>query len=230
MTKVSSAIQVLFMSNSFNQRVIIVSMTLAEKETKQNTNMKHNKLASALLAIGLAGFAVSPATAADKIKPSSEVETKITETLKATFPEVVIASMAQETEDGLTFFAVDMTSKGERIDADVTADGTLVGTEQAADMKTFPKAARKTLEKATKGMKVVVTEIAATYAEADKTDPTGTKAVKLAKPTVAYDADVEQDGQSGEFAASANGTILESPKWVKAASTEKKEAGKEDKD
>jgi len=50
------------------------------------------------------------------------------------------------------------------------------------------------------------------------------------KPTVAYDADVEQDGQSGEFAASANGTILESPKWVKAASTEKKEAGKEDKD
>lgn len=83
-----------------------------------------------------------------------------------------------------------MTSKGERIDVDVTADGTLVGTEQAADMKTFRKAGRKTLEKATKGIKVVVPEIATTYAEADKIAPTGTKAVKLDKPTVAYDADV----------------------------------------
>lgn len=179
--------------------------------------MKQIKLMRVLLAIGLAGFAVSQATAADKVKPSPKVEAKITETLKATFSDVVISGMAQETEDGLTFFAVDMTSKGEKIDADVTEDGTLVGTEQAADMKTFPKAARKALEKATKGMKVVVTEIATTYAVADKNDPTGTKAVKLDKPKVAYDADVEQDGQTGEFAVSADGTILESPKWAKAA-------------
>ena len=185
--------------------------------------MKQNKLMRALLAIGLAGFAVSSATAADKVKPTPEVEAKITATLKATFPEVVIAGMVQETEDGLTFFAVDMTSKGDKIDADVMADGTLVATEQAADIKSFPKAASKALKKATKGMKVVVTEIATTYAEADKTDTTGNKAVKLDKPKVAYDADVEQDGKKGEFAVSADGTILESPKWAKAA-------GKEDKD
>ena len=183
--------------------------------------MKQNNLICALLALGLTGFAASTATAADKIKPSPAVEAKITETLKAAFPEVVIAGMVQEKEDGLTFFAVDFTSKGAKIDGDVTADGVLVGTEQAADIKTFPKAARKALKKATQGMKVVVTEIATTYAEADKNDKTGTKAIKLAKPTIAYDADVEQDGKSGEFAVNAEGTILESPKWVK--STDKKE-------
>ncbi len=192
--------------------------------------MKQNKLTSALLAIGLAGFAVSQATAADKVKPSPEVEAKITETLKATFPEVVINSMAQETEEGLTFFAVDMTSKGDKIDADVTADGTLVCTEQAVDMQKIPKEARKALKKATKGMKVVVTEIATTYAEADKNDSTGTKAIKLDKPKVAYDADVEQDGQTGEFAASADGTILESPKWVRATGKGEKAESKDEKD
>ena len=99
----------------------------------------------------------------------------------------------------------------------MTADGVLVGTEQAADIKTFPKAAHEALKKATQGMKVVVTEIATTYAEADKNHETGTKAIKLDKPIIAYDADVEQDGKSGEFAVNAEGTILESPKWVKSA-------------
>lgn len=192
--------------------------------------MKQNKLMQMLLAIGLAGFAVSSVTAADKVKPSPAVEAKITETLKATFPDVGIAGMVQETEDGLTFFAVDMTSKGDKIDADVMADGTLVATEQAADIKTFPKAAKKALKKATKGMKVVVTEIATTYAEADKKNPTANKAVKLDKPKVAYDADVEQDGKKGEFAVDAEGTILESPKWLKAEGKEAKESGKEEKD
>ena len=185
--------------------------------------MKLHQLICAFLAIGLAGYAVSSAVAADKVKPSPEVEATITKTLKATFPEVMIAGMVQETEDGLTFFAVDMTSKGDKIDADVMADGTLIATEQAADMKTFPKAARKALKKATKGMKVVVTEIATTYAEADKQNPTANKSVKLAQPKIAYDADVEQDGKKGEFAVDAEGTILESPKWLKAEGKEEKD-------
>ena len=187
---------------------------------KQN-NIKY--IMCAVLGLGLAGFSVSKAAAAGKEKPSPEVEAKITETLKAAFPEVVIKSMAKETEDGLTFFAVDMTSKGEKIDADVTQDGTLVGTEQAVDIKNIPKPAAKALKKATKGMKVIAYEIAKTYAEADKNDKSGTKAVKLAEPTIAYDADVEKDGQTGEFAAGADGTILESPKWAKSASKEDKD-------
>jgi hypothetical protein len=175
--------------------------------------MKQHNLICALLALGLAG-AVSNANAADKVKPSAEVEAKITETLKATFPEVVIAGMAQETEDGLTFFAVDMTSKGEKIDADVTADGVLVGTEQVGDIATFPKPAADALKKASKGLKVVAFEIAKTYAVADKKDKTGTKAIKLKEPTTAYEADVEQINK-GEFAITAGGKILESPAWAK---------------
>lgn len=184
--------------------------------------MKQNKIMCAVLALGLAGFAGSQALAADKVKPSAEVEAQITKTLKATFPEVVINGMAQETEDGLTFFAVDMTSKGNKIDADVTADGTLVGTEEAIELKDMPKPAAKALKKATKGMKVSF-EKATTYAEADKKDTTGTKAVKLTEPKVAYDADVEKDGKKGEYAADADGKIIESPNWAKTESKEEKD-------
>lgn len=187
----------------------------------KQTNIK--SILVALVALGITGLAAPTTNAADKVKPSPEVEAKITETLKAAFPEVVINGMAQETEDGLTFFAVDLTSKGEKIDADVTAAGILVGTEQSMELKDMPKPAAKALKKATKGMKVVAYEIAKTYAEADKNDKTGAVAVKLPQPTVAYDADVENDGKTGEFEVSAEGKILESPSWVKSESKEEKD-------
>ena len=94
-----------------------------------------------------------------------------------------------------------------------------------ADITTFPKAAAKALKKATKGMKIIDTEIAKTFAKAAKDDPTGTRAVKLAEPIIAYEADVEKDGKKGEFSVSADGTILESPKWANTG--EKKSEEKE---
>jgi len=44
--------------------------------------------------------------------------------------------------------------------------------------------------------------------------------VKLAEPIIAYEADVEKDGKKGEFSISAEGSILESPKWAKSGEKE----------
>jgi hypothetical protein len=183
--------------------------------------------------LGMAGALMQTALAGPKEKPSPEVEAKLTEVIKAAYPDVAVTSMGKETEDGLSFVEVKFTTKGSKLEADVTEEGTIVGTEEAADMKDFPKSARKALKKATKGMKIRGTEIARTFAKAVKDDPTHTKVEKLSEPIIAYEADVEKDGHKGEFAVSAEGAILESPKWAKAGEEkdEKEEKeGKEGKD
>lgn len=190
--------------------------------------MKVRNILWALASLGLLGSVLPSVLAAEKEKPSADVEARVTQTIKDKFPNAVITNMGKETEDGLTFIGVDFSSKGTRVEADVMADGTLVGTEEAGDLKTFPKAARKALKKATKGMTVKETEIATTYAKADPNDKTGLKAIKLPQPTVAYEVGVEKDGKKGEFAVDATGNFVEKPKW--ATESLKSEAeGKEDK-
>jgi hypothetical protein len=176
--------------------------------------MKLQNILCTLTSVGLMGAVLPSAWAADKEKPSTDVEARVTQVIKAAYPDVTITGMAKESEDGLSFIGVQMTSTGNKIDVDVMEDGTLVGSEEAAEIKAFPKAAAKALKKATKGMTIKANEIAKTYAKADPNDKTGTKAVKLAEPIVAYEMDVEKDGQKGEFAVDTNGKFLETPKWA----------------
>ncbi len=190
--------------------------------------MKQKNIITVLVSLGLAGPVLTGASAADKEKPSADVEAKVTQVLKATFPEVVITSMAKENEDGVDVIGVALTSKGNKMDADVTPDGTLYGTEQAGNLKTFPKPAAKALKKLTKGMKADF-EIAKTYAKGEKDASGAMKVVKLSEPVIAYEADVEKDGKKGEFAVDASGKLLESPKWAKAGSEGKEEDEKDEK-
>src|SRR6267378_4331865 len=117
---------------------------------KWRTDMKLRTIVCALLGAGLLGAVLPAALATEKEKPSAEVEAKVAEVIKAAYPEVVIISMAKGNEDGLEVVGVAFTSKGNKMDADVTPDGILVGTEEAADIKTFPRAAAVALRKATK--------------------------------------------------------------------------------
>ena len=184
--------------------------------------MNYNKLVGILGCLGVAGLITSNAPAAEKEKPSAEVQAKVTQAIKDAFPDALISSMVKEKEDGLDVIGVAFTSNGNKIDGDVTPDGILVETEQPADIKTFPKPAAKALKKATKGMKASF-EIAKNFAKAEKDASGAMKVIKLAEPTTAYEADVEKDGQKGEFAFDAEGKLLESPKWAKAGSKEEKE-------
>ena len=186
--------------------------------------MKLNHIICVVAGLSLAGMASSQVLAADKEKPAPEVQVKVSQAIKDAFPDAVIGDTAKGNEDGLDVITVAFTSKGNKMDADVTPGGLLVGTEEPADIKTFPKAAAKALKKATKGMKASF-EIARTFAKAEKDASGVMKAPKLAEPTIAYEADVEKDGQKGEFAFDANGKLLESPKWAKTGS---KETGEND--
>jgi len=171
--------------------------------------------------------AITGAFAKDNEKPSAEVQAQVTQAIKAKYPDAAIIKMGNENEDGLNFVGVQLTAGGTKMDVDVTADGTLVGSEEDANIQTFPDAAAKALQTATKGLTVKDTEIAKTYAKADPNDKTGTKVIVLAEPTIAYEMDVEKDGQKGEFSVDANGTFLETPKWT---SKHEKSEGKEGKD
>lgn len=175
--------------------------------------MKSNTILLALIGAGLATALSQNLLAAPKEKPTPEVEAKLTTVIKDRYPDASITSMAKESEDGLNFVGIQFTSNGRQIDADVMEDGTLVETEETADVNSFPKPAADALKAATKGLKVDTFEIATTYAVAAKDDPTATKAVKLDEPKVAYEADVEKI-QKGEFSLSADGSILESPAWA----------------
>jgi hypothetical protein len=189
--------------------------------------MKLKGILSVLFGVSLIITTIADAAAAEKEKPTPEVEAKVTQTIKDTFPDVVISNMGKGNEDGLDVIGVAFTSKGKKMDADVTPDGVLVGTEEEGDIKAFPPAAAKALKKATKGMKASY-EIARTFAKGEKDASGVMKVTKLAEPIIAYEADVEKDGKKGEFAFDASGKLLESPDWAKAGSEEKNE--KEEKD
>ncbi len=126
---------------------------VADNQRKNMKQIKLNIMVSALAGLGLVGGITSNGLAAEKEAPSPEVQAKVSQAIKDVFPDAVIGSMAKEREDGLDLIGVGFTSKGAEIDADVTPDGILVETEQAARLETFPKPAAKALKKATKGMK-----------------------------------------------------------------------------
>lgn len=191
--------------------------------------MKLEKVIRALTIMGLAGVLTSNASGAEKEKPAPQVQEKVAKAIKEAFPDAVISEMAKETEDGLEVIGVLFTSQGNKIDADVTPDGILLETEQSADVSEFPRPAAKALKKATKKMKATF-EIARTFAKAQKDASGAMRVSKLAEPTIAYEADVEQDGHKGEFAFDASGKLLESPKWAKGSSKSKGESGKEEKE
>jgi hypothetical protein len=196
-------------------------------------SMTLNNFICVLAGLGLAGVISTNAQAAEKEKLSPEVQAKVTQAIKVAFSDAVIGEMAKGKEDGLDVITVIFTSKSNKMDADVTPDGILVGTEGSADISTFPKPAAKALKKATKGMKTTF-EIARTFAKAQKDASGGMTVTKLANPIVAYEADVEKDGQKGEFGFNAAGALLECPKWATAGSKEKgkksEKEGKDDKD
>lgn len=174
--------------------------------------------------MGLVGSAGLNAIAQPNSKPGSELKTKLTQAIKTAYPDAVIKGMGSETEDGVSFYEVKFTSKGKKIEADVTADGTLLETEEAADIGTFPEPAAKAIKAAATGAKIGGTEINRKFAKAEKDATSGAvKVTKLAEPIVAYKADLKKGGMKGEIGVSADGTVLESPNWAKSESKKEKD-------
>ena len=189
--------------------------------------MKPTNSIGTLLALTLITGGLAHSLAQENAKPSPEIEAKVTTAVKAAFPEVAVQGIKAETENGMSFYEVKFTSEGKKMDGDVTADGTLLETEEAAELASFPKPAQEALKKATKATKVAAFEINRKFATTEKDSTGGVKVTKLATPTVAYEADVEKNGKKGEVAVSADGSILESPAWAKSKGKHKEKADKD---
>jgi hypothetical protein len=208
-------------------------------------NMKLTNIVSALVALGLVG-GVSPRALAASAKedksagPNPVVEATITNAVNAACPGAVIKKMARKTEEGVSFYEVKLAVNGIKMEADTTSDGTIIKTETAADMKTFPAAATAAITNAATGMEISKGELVTTFAQAVHDDSTGDTQVihivKLPKSVVSYEVDVAKNGNKGELEVGADGTVLASPKWAKEAKKEEakkegdKKAEKEDKD
>ena len=173
-------------------------------------------------------LAAAPALHADDNDEAGKA--KVKKAIVEAFPKAEITKIGKEVEDGIPLITVDFTVDGKKMDGDVSESGVLIAVEEPADMNDFPKAAAKAIKKVAKGAKIKLTEINHKYATAEKDAKTGVITVtKLAEPLLAYEADLEKDGLTGEVAVSAEGKVIEMPKWAKAKekaagadSTEKK--------
>ena len=180
----------------------------------------HGWVLSVLLAFGL-GIAPSlraqeAAAQADK-KPSAEVEAKMIETVKKLFPDAVMGEFEKIGTAGTnTVFVAPFTLRGDRMLATVISDGTLLETEEPADIKTFPEAANQAVRRAITqmGVKDNGVRLGRTYAEIQTDETNNVTVVKLPEPLLTYRADVANNhGVPGKYSFKADGTPVEKPSW-----------------
>ena len=86
-----------------------------------------------------------------KVK-EADVPAKVMDTVKKHFAKAKIESIEKETEDGKVIYDFEMKLKGEKVEADIQDDGTLLETEKQIKEKDAPAAVMKAVkEKYPKG-------------------------------------------------------------------------------
>ena len=95
-----------------------------------------------------AALAWAPSVRADDEEkvPLDKVPKAVIDAVKARFPDAELKEASKETEDGKTIYEVGITSKKDKMDVSLTADGDIVEIEKEIDAKDLPKAASKALE------------------------------------------------------------------------------------
>jgi hypothetical protein len=175
-----------------------------------------------LLVAGFTCAGIAGAKAESETKPAPDVEAKITAAVKAEYPGATIKKVKGETEDGISFYEAKFTSNGKKLEADVMADGTILETEERADIETFPSAAAQAIKAGSDGGKIHHAEISHKFADAKKDAISGSvKVTKLSTPVVTYEAELKKEGKKAEISVGADGTVLESPKWKASEDKEK---------
>jgi len=180
----------------------------------------HCLLLAALLVTGitlthLPNASAQPQAGGNQEKTEKDdVQARLADAIKAVHADAVVgASKKAKTIGTNDLYSVEFTSKGKKISADVTADGTLVKTDEAADIKSFPTPARDALIKAVTavGMRENGLRITHTYATVNSDGV----ASKQSSATI-YGADVANNrGERGRLGFSEDGSLVEHPAWMK---------------
>ena len=122
----------------------------------------------------------------------------------AAFPQATIGEMAQETENGLAVYEVELEQGDKEMEVTLTADGTILEVETQVTEADLPKAVASAISKAAGDAKVTKIEREETRAVVRDG-----KVVKLDKPRITYEAEFLKDGRKTEVEVAADGTVLE---------------------
>jgi hypothetical protein len=97
------------------------------------------RTAIGLAMVGLLGVAVG--APADEVKvPLNAVPKGVLQTVQKRFPKAELIEASKETEDGKTVYEVSLKNAGQKIDATLSATGTLLTLEKQIAAKSLPKA------------------------------------------------------------------------------------------
>lgn len=186
--------------------------------------MKHNDsfFAAALMVLALAISPLSNASAQEPNQPSQsktgKLQATLSSALKSTLPGAVFTGFEKEKKLGTNeVYKVQFTCNGTNMLARITGDGTLLTTDQPANIHTFPVGAKAAVRKAITGMgiKDLGVRLRHTYAEIQPESSNAFQVVTLPEPRVTYGANVRNNhGQPGRFEFTADGALVKSPSWA----------------
>ena len=176
-------------------------------------------ITTSLLVAG--GLGVASASAAEK---KNAAPAAVREAVMAAHPDARITSIKPEKEE-IDQFEVEFTETGKKMGADVAPDGTILEIEEPLKEDEVPAAAKEAIMKAAEGGTIKGYEKATITAKPDKEKNTATK---LDAAEIQYEADLSKEGASAEVAVTADGKVVEAPKWKKKENKEKDEKSQKD--
>jgi hypothetical protein len=148
----------------------------------------------AVAAVFTMAVVVAGGRADDEKVPLDKLPKVVVDAVKAKFPKAELKEAEQEKEDGKTKYEVTIKDGENKIDVDVTEDGTITGYEKGIDLKNLPKA--------------VSDAAAAKHPKGTAKSAEAVYSVKDGKDTLAYyEVMVELDGKKHEVEVLPDGKL-----------------------
>ncbi len=173
---------------------------------------------SQLLLILAAALVLIPATSARAQEDGNEVRIKVSQlpgavvqSIKTNCPTCVIDKASREVENGVTVYDIEF--KRGQGEIALTEDGFVVDRETVAKPSEIPAPALAAIRSAGGKIRQIVKD--QVYAELKDGN-----VIKLDAPKYLYEADLVKGNQVAEIVASAEGQIVEAPRWRKKGTPE----------
>jgi uncharacterized membrane protein YkoI len=150
------------------------------------------------------GCATTEVREREAVAVKAEVENRLPPValavLRAEFPAASVEEAERTKEKGIALFEVELEQGDRDIKVKVTSEGAIVEVEREVDAEELPQAVKEQLAKSAPGKKIKEAARIETRAEP--------QVIKLSRPAVVYDMDIENDRNEGEIAVAATCVVL----------------------
>jgi hypothetical protein len=174
---------------------------------------KHFKVMVIMIVVVAMGCVLTYAEKSkDKKESKVSLPAAVTDAISSLHPGAVVKEANLEEEEAKVYEVV-IEPNGQGIELTIAPDGTVVEVTTEVAVKDLPPAVARAITDASSGARIEEVKNEVTYAVV--------KIVKLDKPSAGYEAKLVKDSMKSEIKVSADGKVLEQPKW---------KAGDDDKD